>query len=90
MRQVTLRLAADVERPVVIVGGNMTALLDTGAYIPVWTDEESILTEKLGAILQKKPISPPSLPMAKSEQMRYNDSSKAEGLRKAAYASFRI
>ena len=57
MRQVTLRLAADVERPVVIVGGNMTALLDTGAYIPVWTDEESILTEKLGAVLQKKGIS---------------------------------
>ena len=57
MRQVTLRLAADVERPVVIVSGNMTALLDTGAYIPVWTDEESILTEKLGAVLQKKGIS---------------------------------
>ena len=47
----TLKLDIDQQRPVVIVGGNMTALLDTGAYIPVWTDEESILSEKLGAEL---------------------------------------
>ena len=47
----TLKLDIDQQRPVVIVGENMTALLDTGAYIPVWTDEESILSEKLGAEL---------------------------------------
>ena len=51
MKQMTLKLDIDQQRPVVIVGGNMTALLDTGAYIPVWTDEESILSEKLGAEL---------------------------------------
>lgn len=51
MKQMTLRLDSLQQRPVVIVGENMTALLDTGAYIPVWTDDESILVEKLGAEL---------------------------------------
>ena len=48
MKQMTLKLDSLQQRPVVIVGNGMTALLDTGAYIPVWTDDESILEEKLG------------------------------------------
>lgn len=51
MKQMTLTLDNLQQRPVVLVGENMTALLDTGAYIPVWTDEESVLVEQLGATL---------------------------------------
>ena len=57
MKQMILRLDSQQQRPVVIVGENMTALLDTGAYIPVWTDDESILVEKLGAELVAKGVS---------------------------------
>lgn len=56
MQQVTFKLVADQERPVVIVERGMTALLDTGAYIPLWTDEESILIDKFGATLHKTGI----------------------------------
>jgi len=35
----------------------MTALLDTGAYIPVWTDDENILVEKMGAEIVAKGVS---------------------------------
>lgn len=34
----------------------MTALLDTGAYIPIWTDEEDILVSVLGGKLIKKDV----------------------------------
>lgn len=34
----------------------MTALLDTGAYIPIWTDDEDVLVEKLGAELVAKKV----------------------------------
>lgn len=57
MRQMTLKLDSTQQRPVVLVGDNMTALLDTGAYIPVWTDDESILVEKLGAVLVAENVS---------------------------------
>ena len=36
---------------------NFTALLDTGAYFPVWTDEERILLKKFDARLVKKSVS---------------------------------
>lgn len=34
----------------------MTALLDTGAYIPVWTDEEDILVSVMGGKLVKRNV----------------------------------
>lgn len=57
MKQMTLKLDRLQQRPVVVVGDGMTALLDTGAYIPVWTDDESILVEKLGAEMVAKDVS---------------------------------
>ena len=57
MKQMTLKLDSLQQRPVVIVGNGMTALLDTGAYIPVWTDDESILVEKLGAEMVAERVS---------------------------------
>lgn len=55
MRQFTLNLDTTQQRPVVALN-NLTALLDTGAYIPVWTDDEEILISDLGAKLIKKNI----------------------------------
>ena len=55
MRQFTLCLDATQQRPVVSLK-NLTALLDTGAYIPVWTDDEEVLVSELGAKLIKKDV----------------------------------
>lgn len=55
MRQFSLNLDATQQRPVVVLK-NLTALLDTGAYIPVWTDDEEILVSDLGAKLVKKDV----------------------------------
>ena len=38
MKQFTLRLDARQQRPVVALKNGLSALLDTGAYFPVWTD----------------------------------------------------
>lgn len=46
MKQFTLNLDVKQQRPVINLK-NFRALLDTGAYFPVWTDEEAILTEDL-------------------------------------------
>lgn len=51
MKQYTLRLDKTRQRPVVILNNGLTALFDTGAYIPVWTDDEDILISELGAVL---------------------------------------
>lgn len=56
MRQFTLNLDKTQQRPVVVLKNNLTALLDTGAYIPVWTDDEDILVSDLGAKLIKKNV----------------------------------
>lgn len=56
MKQYTLRLDNTRQRPVVILKNGLTALLDTGAYIPVWTDDEDILTTELGAELVRKDV----------------------------------
>lgn len=40
----------------VLLKDTLSALLDTGAYLPVWVDEETILTEDLGAALIRKNI----------------------------------
>ena len=37
MKQFTLRLDATQQRPVVLLKNLLTALLNTGAYIPIWT-----------------------------------------------------
>lgn len=42
------------QRPVVILNNGLTALFDTGAYIPVWTDDEDILVSELDAVLVRK------------------------------------
>lgn len=49
MRQYTLNLDKKHVRPVVLLQNGITALLDTGAYIPVWTADEDILVDQLGA-----------------------------------------
>ena len=48
VKQFTLRLDATQQRPVELLKNTLTALLDTGAYIPVWTDDEDILVSELG------------------------------------------
>lgn len=57
MRQMTLDLDKNQQRPVVMLGNGLKALLDTGAYIPVWVGGERILTEGLGGELVKKHVS---------------------------------
>ena len=56
MKQYTLKLDNTRQRPVVILNNGLTALFDTGAYIPVWTDDEDILTSELGAQLVRKGV----------------------------------
>ena len=56
MKQFTLKLDKNRKRPVVLLSNGLTALLDTGAYIPVWTDEEDILTSDMGAELVKEKV----------------------------------
>lgn len=51
MQQMTIDLDDKQQRPVAILENGLTALVDTGAYIPVWVDEEAILVERLGATL---------------------------------------
>lgn len=56
MMQFTLDLIKDSSRPIIQLD-NLTALLDTGADIPVWTDDEEILVQDLGARLIKRNLS---------------------------------
>lgn len=48
MKQLLLHLDNNYQRPVIKLENGLTALLDTGAYIPVWTASEKILQQKLG------------------------------------------
>ena len=57
MKQFTFILDNHQQRPVIRLDNGLRALLDTGAYIPVWTDEENILKEKLGAQLFAQNVS---------------------------------
>ena len=57
MKQFTLNLDVKQQRPVIKLQDGLRALLDTGAYFPVWTDEEGILAEDLNAKLVKKNVS---------------------------------
>lgn len=56
MKQYTMKLDHTRQRPVVILNNGLTALPDTGAYIPVWTDDEEILVSELGAELVRKDV----------------------------------
>lgn len=56
MRQFTLRLDKKQQRPVILLKNALTALLDTGAFIPVWTDDEEILVNALGGKLVKENV----------------------------------
>lgn len=55
MKQFTLNLVKDTSRPVVMLRNwhNFRALLDTGAYFPIWTADESILKDLGGRCLRK-------------------------------------
>lgn len=54
MKQFILKLDDNRQRPVVLLSNGLTALLDTGAYIPVWTDDEDILVSDMKAELVKE------------------------------------
>lgn len=56
MQQMVIDLDDKQQRPVAILENGLTALLDTGAYMPVWVDDESILIENLGAKLVMKNV----------------------------------
>lgn len=56
MKQMTLPLDEFQQRPVVRLN-RLRALLDSGAYIPVWVDDEDILVDTFGAALVKKGVS---------------------------------
>lgn len=56
MKQYSLNLDKQYKRPVVLLNNGLTALLDMGAYIPVWTDEEDILIADMGAELVKEKV----------------------------------
>ncbi|MDD7332919.1 MAG: hypothetical protein PUG70_00830 [Lachnospiraceae bacterium] len=49
MRQITLNLDGSYRRPVAVLQNGLRAMLDTGAFIPVWTDNEEILVKMMGA-----------------------------------------
>ena len=49
MRQITLNLDGSYRRPVAVLQNGLRAMLDTGAFIPVWTDNEETLVKVMGA-----------------------------------------
>lgn len=55
MKQFTLNLDKKSQRPIVVLEG-ILAMFDTGAYFPVWTDDEDILVSVLGAKLVKRGV----------------------------------
>ena len=57
MKQITFQLDHRQQRPVLKLEGKLRALLDTGAYIPVWTDDEEVLAHNMGAELVAKNVS---------------------------------
>lgn len=49
MQQMIMDLDDEQQRPVVILESGLTALLDTGAYVPVWVGSESTLVKHFNA-----------------------------------------
>lgn len=58
MRQLIFNLSNTSQRPIVLLKDfhNYAALLDTGAYFPIWTADEGILTRYLEGKLIKKEV----------------------------------
>ena len=55
MKQITLKLNRNYQRPVVVVGDKFKALFDTGAFFPVWVAGEKTLKSQ-GAELIKENV----------------------------------
>ena len=55
MKQFCLNLNKDLQRPTIVLKG-ISAMIDTGAYIPVWTANEQDLIDKMGATLIKRDV----------------------------------
>lgn len=49
MKQFTMELLDDQQRPVIVLDNGLTALLDTGAEMPVWVGDKDILVDILQA-----------------------------------------
>lgn len=56
MRQIVIDLDDKQQRPVAILDNGLVALIDTGAYIPIWVGNETVLKENMGAALIKKDV----------------------------------
>ena len=56
MRQFTLPLDDTQRRPTILLNEALTALFDTGAYMPIWTDDENILISELDGKLVKENV----------------------------------
>lgn len=56
MKQITLNLDKKQQRPMVLLQSGLTALLDTGAFMPVWTGRKELL-EEFGGESQNRKIS---------------------------------
>lgn len=56
MKQYTMSLDENHQRPVVMLNNGLTALLDTRAYIPIWTDDEDIIVSKMGGKMVQKDV----------------------------------
>lgn len=56
MIQFTLPLDIKQQRPVIKLKNGLKALLDTGAFLPVWTDDEDMLLSELGAKFVKSHV----------------------------------
>ncbi len=53
--QFVLNLDKRQQRPVILLDG-LSALLDTGAYVPVWIADERVLRDALKAVLVKRDV----------------------------------
>lgn len=56
MQQMTIDLDNKQQRPVAVLDNGLAALVDTGAYIPVWVDDENVLIENMGGKLIRKGV----------------------------------
>lgn len=56
MKEMILNLDISQQRPVVLLSNNLMALLDTGAFVPVWTDDEELLKKLYNAEFVKSDV----------------------------------
>lgn len=57
MRQMVIDLDNKQQRPVAVLDSGLAALVDTGAYIPVWVDDETVLADHMRGKMVKKGVS---------------------------------